>query len=98
MGGAHLSATEKDALDFWYICNASLSLDLRILGMTLISLLRGDRRSEQALARANSFLAQHVHGQAFDPPGGGLNAKLGAAAVTHPLREHPREALVGQSR
>src|SRR5439155_2752642 len=51
-GGTSLSPTEKEALDIWYICNASLSLDLRIVGMTLLMLLRGDRRSEKALAQA----------------------------------------------
>src|SRR5439155_10813443 len=51
-GGTSLSPTEKEALDAWYICNASPSLDLRIIGMTLLMLLRGDRRSEKALAQA----------------------------------------------
>jgi len=59
-GGTSLSSTEKDALDVWYICNASLSLDLRILGMTFLSLLRGDRRSEIALAQAQRLQAQHL--------------------------------------
>ena len=53
-GGAKLSAIEKAALDVWYIRNTSLALDLRILGMTLLSLLRGDRRSETALAQARA--------------------------------------------
>jgi hypothetical protein len=54
-GGANLSPTEKEALDVWYICRASPSLDLRIIVMTLFSLLRGDRRSEQALAQAQTL-------------------------------------------
>jgi lipopolysaccharide/colanic/teichoic acid biosynthesis glycosyltransferase len=54
-GGTLLSPKEKDELDEWYIRNASLWLDLRILGMTLLSLLRGDRRSEQALAQARAL-------------------------------------------
>jgi lipopolysaccharide/colanic/teichoic acid biosynthesis glycosyltransferase len=53
-GGALLSAVEKDDLDAWYIRHASPWLDLRILWMTLVSLVRGDCRSEQALAQARS--------------------------------------------
>jgi lipopolysaccharide/colanic/teichoic acid biosynthesis glycosyltransferase len=51
-GGTLLSPTEKEALDIWYIRNASLWLDLRIIAMTLLMLLRGERRSEKALAEA----------------------------------------------
>lgn len=59
-GGARLSPTEKEALDIWYICNASPALDLRILGMTFLSLVRGDRRSEKALAQAQNLRAEHL--------------------------------------
>lgn len=59
-GGARLSPTEKEALDIWYICNASPVLDFRILGMTFLSLIRGDRRSEKALAQAQSLRAEHL--------------------------------------
>jgi lipopolysaccharide/colanic/teichoic acid biosynthesis glycosyltransferase len=51
-GGTLLSPTEKDALDVWYIRNASLWLDLRIIGMTFFRLLKSDRRCEEALAQA----------------------------------------------
>jgi lipopolysaccharide/colanic/teichoic acid biosynthesis glycosyltransferase len=51
-GGRLLSANEKDELDEWYIRNASPRLDLRILVLTFLSLVRGDRRSEHVLARA----------------------------------------------
>ncbi|MEA2904174.1 MAG: hypothetical protein QOI12_1561 [Alphaproteobacteria bacterium] len=54
-GGTLLSAEDKEALDEWYIRNASLWLDLRILAMTILSLARGDRRSEAALARARGM-------------------------------------------
>jgi lipopolysaccharide/colanic/teichoic acid biosynthesis glycosyltransferase len=53
-GGTFLSAAEKLELDAWYIRNASPWIDLRIVWMTMVSLVRGDRRSEQALARARS--------------------------------------------
>ena len=51
-GGVLLSATEKDALDVWYIRKASLWLDLRIVGRTFLSLVKHDRRSEEAVAQA----------------------------------------------
>lgn len=51
-GGILLSVTEKDALDTWYIRNAALWLDLRIIGMTCTSLVKSDRRREEALAQA----------------------------------------------
>src|SRR6266849_150297 len=51
-GGTLLSAKEKEALDEWYIRHASLWLDLRIIAMTAVSLIRGDRRCERALAQA----------------------------------------------
>jgi len=58
-GGVDLLPTEKGALDLWYICNVSLSLDLRILGMTILSLLRGDRRSEAAVVHAQRLQERH---------------------------------------
>jgi lipopolysaccharide/colanic/teichoic acid biosynthesis glycosyltransferase len=62
-GGTLLSPDEKDELDEWYIRNASLWLDLQILGMTLLSLLQGDRRSEQALAQARRSQAPQIIGE-----------------------------------
>ena len=53
-GGILLSPEEKEALDAWYIGHASPWLDLRIIALTLRSLVRGDRRSEQALAQART--------------------------------------------
>ncbi len=53
-GGILLSPREKEELDAWYIGNASLALDLRILALTCHSLLRGDRRSPQALLLASA--------------------------------------------
>ncbi len=51
-GGTLLSPEEKEALDEWYIRNVSLWLDIRILGLTALSLIRGDRRSQEALDEA----------------------------------------------
>lgn len=99
-GGGKLSATEKDAMDLWYICNASPLLDLRILGMTLLSFLRGDRRSEKALAQAQDFQVKRLQAQP-DRRNRGRKPVLGSlspTAVTHPLGEDAREAVVAQSR
>ena len=57
-GGTLLSVTEKDALDVWYIRNASLWLDLRIVWRTFLSLVKHDRRSEEAVAQAMLSYAQ----------------------------------------
>jgi lipopolysaccharide/colanic/teichoic acid biosynthesis glycosyltransferase len=50
-GATLLLPMEKEKLDEWYIRNASLWLDLRIVGMTLWSLIKGHRRCEQPPAR-----------------------------------------------
>jgi lipopolysaccharide/colanic/teichoic acid biosynthesis glycosyltransferase len=42
-GGRLVSAADKAALDLWYIQNANLWLDLKIIVMTASMLLRGDR-------------------------------------------------------
>jgi lipopolysaccharide/colanic/teichoic acid biosynthesis glycosyltransferase len=60
-GGTLLSPEEKEALDAWYVGHASLWLDLRIMAMTARSLLRGDRRSEQALAQARNERGGIIH-------------------------------------
>jgi lipopolysaccharide/colanic/teichoic acid biosynthesis glycosyltransferase len=60
-GGTSLLPTEKEALDIWYISNASLWLDLRIIWMTVLVLLSGERRSEKALAEAQRSKDEKVH-------------------------------------
>jgi hypothetical protein len=51
-GGNSLCVEEKDALDEWYIRNASLRLDLRIVFMTFACVFLGERSSEAAVAAA----------------------------------------------
>jgi lipopolysaccharide/colanic/teichoic acid biosynthesis glycosyltransferase len=77
-GGILLSSTEKNALDIWYIRNASLRLDLRIIGMTLLGLVKSDRRGEDALAQA-----MQLH---YREPGSGeaLSTWLITANTAHP--------------
>jgi lipopolysaccharide/colanic/teichoic acid biosynthesis glycosyltransferase len=51
-GGKLLSPEEKDALDDWYVRNASLWLDLKILARTARVILCGDCRNDGAIAAA----------------------------------------------
>lgn len=51
-GGKLISATEKNDLDEWYVHNASLWLDLKILLRTIFIVLTGDRRNQNRLALA----------------------------------------------
>jgi lipopolysaccharide/colanic/teichoic acid biosynthesis glycosyltransferase len=74
-GGKLLTPREKDELDEWYIRNASLWLDLRIVIKTIQVIFRGERRSERALADARS-----ARGGARDEWKDGT---LGALALTH---------------
>jgi lipopolysaccharide/colanic/teichoic acid biosynthesis glycosyltransferase len=53
-GGKLLSVEEKTALDEWYVRNASLWLDLRIIYLTFLCVCRGERRSEIALDLARA--------------------------------------------
>ena len=95
-GGASLSATEKEALDVWYIRNASPWVDLRIIGMTLLSLLRGDRRSEKALAQAQSLSARQA-GRDKRSAKQAVSYQF-AAAVDRPPPDDARKTVAMQSR
>ena len=92
-GGAHLSPTEKEALDVWYIHNASLALDLRIIGMTFLSLLRGDRRSETALAQAESLQAHRLQALQAGRDERSLQPALAFRSPTAAARDDDSEAL-----
>lgn len=50
-GGTLLSPQEKEAFDEEYVRHASLWFDLRIVAMTVVSLLLGDRRSKRVSAQ-----------------------------------------------
>jgi lipopolysaccharide/colanic/teichoic acid biosynthesis glycosyltransferase len=51
-GGTALCVEEKDALDEWYIRNASWQLDARIILITFLSIFIGQQRSHVALEAA----------------------------------------------
>jgi lipopolysaccharide/colanic/teichoic acid biosynthesis glycosyltransferase len=55
-GGNLVSAEDKNALDVWYICNASLWLDIKIMLLTPIVLMRADRIDYQSLGAARAGL------------------------------------------
>lgn len=75
-GGQLLGPVEKHALDLWYIDHASLSLDLRILWLTLVMVLRGERVNEAEVARALRALSRSgTLREAAD-----LRAEVGATA------------------
>jgi lipopolysaccharide/colanic/teichoic acid biosynthesis glycosyltransferase len=51
-GGQILGPREKHALDLWYIRHASLALDLRILWLTAVMVVRGERVNDAEVRRA----------------------------------------------
>src|SRR5262249_59033453 len=51
-GGRHISAADKSALDVWYLKNASLWLDVKILLQTVAMLIAGERRNSGAIRSA----------------------------------------------
>jgi lipopolysaccharide/colanic/teichoic acid biosynthesis glycosyltransferase len=96
-GGAKLSASEKAALDVWYIRNASLALDLRIIGMTFVSLLRGDRRCERALAQAQTRLIRPAQAGRGERAGSQSVVLLPLAVVAGTDRADSRDPMTTQS-
>jgi lipopolysaccharide/colanic/teichoic acid biosynthesis glycosyltransferase len=77
-GGTLLTPSEKDALDEWYLRNASLWLDFRIILMTARVMIWGQHRPDDALARAQAMTArnQPVWPEAIRPEGIALEAAM----------------------
>jgi lipopolysaccharide/colanic/teichoic acid biosynthesis glycosyltransferase len=67
-GGTLLTPDEKDALDEWYIRNASFRLDLRILFLTVQCVFRGERRGRIAIAEAFAMRRRQCAAEAFEQP------------------------------
>ncbi len=55
-GGREISASDKAALDIWYVHHASARLDFEIALRTIPMVLRGERTSSELIARAWSDL------------------------------------------
>ncbi|BDA82968.1 UDP-phosphate galactose phosphotransferase [Aureimonas sp. SA4125] len=53
-GNTRLTDRQKLALDLWYIHHRSLYLDLKILAMTAITIVRGERLGEANVGRATA--------------------------------------------
>lgn len=63
-GGRDISVGNKESLDIWYIKNASLWLDIKILVRTAMMLMFGDRKQE-ADQVAHNEAKQEARGQAL---------------------------------
>lgn len=55
-GNTALGEAEKLSLDLWYVAHRGTALDLRILWLTAVTLIRGERRSEPTIAAASRWL------------------------------------------
>jgi hypothetical protein len=71
-GANQVTNSEKGALDEYYIRNASLWLDLRIIALTLRAVITGERRSEAAVAQACAAQAQEGSSIRKKPPHGAV--------------------------
>jgi len=59
-GGKLVTKEEKEKLDEWYICNASLGTDLRIIIKTIKVMLRGRVSSEEMSADAEQVQSKNI--------------------------------------
>jgi len=75
-GGRLVSPEEKGELDEWYIRNAGLWLDMRIVAMTLLILIRGDHRTEKAVAQAGATPSGQIDHVGTARPYGGPGAAV----------------------
>jgi lipopolysaccharide/colanic/teichoic acid biosynthesis glycosyltransferase len=55
-GGREVSADDKAALDIWYVRNASMLLDLKVLARTVPMIIRGERIDHASIDLARSEL------------------------------------------
>jgi lipopolysaccharide/colanic/teichoic acid biosynthesis glycosyltransferase len=89
-GGVLLTADEKERFDEWYIRNASLWLDLRIIVMTAIMFFRGDRRTEH-VEQAERPNVVRIKGPA--PPRMGVRRAPALLRVVAPGKKHATSAI-----
>jgi lipopolysaccharide/colanic/teichoic acid biosynthesis glycosyltransferase len=76
-GGRDLTASDKAALDLWYIKNASLRVDLRILLATLRIILYGERANPTAISQAWRELRWNEPSWRQDVPFKGITGGFG---------------------
>jgi lipopolysaccharide/colanic/teichoic acid biosynthesis glycosyltransferase len=87
-GGKLVSKEEKEKLDEWYIRNASLWLDLRIIVMTLKLMMQSRLSSEEALADS-----EQVQRKAAADPERTVTAPSVVAPEPHTQTSFPRVAI-----
>lgn len=98
-GGHPLEIEEKLALDIWYIQNASLWLDIKVLWQTLRTVIFGERVNREAinLALATRELlkpaAQQLQVAARQPVLDGATAKEDGKRPDRPWWPHPVNSL-----
>ena len=60
-GNTRLADAEKLSLDLWYVAHRSSALDLAILWLTMVTILRGESRSEHRIGDAHRWCsARHL--------------------------------------
>jgi lipopolysaccharide/colanic/teichoic acid biosynthesis glycosyltransferase len=59
-GNSRLTDAEKVALDLWYVDHRSAALDMAILGLTVVTLLRGEARAEARIRAAADVLRRRA--------------------------------------
>jgi lipopolysaccharide/colanic/teichoic acid biosynthesis glycosyltransferase len=59
-GGKLITPDEKNALDLWHIGHVSFGLEMKIVWMTLLVMLRGDTRREEAISEAINWLRRQT--------------------------------------
>ena len=80
-GGRQIAAEEKGVLDEWYVRNASVWLDIRIILRTVGTVLFGDRYRVSHVAEAESVETDRLDGQNWSP----------AMAAAGSARSSPRQ-------
>ena len=63
-GGRFVSVSEKAALDIWYVRNATLWLDMKIILRTVALVLKGEERNEVAIDVARKAIEPDQHDRA----------------------------------
>jgi len=62
-----LSNEERLALDVWYVDHVSLRLDTRILFLTALTLISGEKRNDKHLKEARRHLAERYGASTLEP-------------------------------
>ena len=91
-GATSLTPEQKDNLDEWYISNASLWLDLRVLILTFLFIFRSEQPSDQPRAKAPSA---RISAFKADVNSVGPNVAYREQGVTLQRQKEPRSKIAG---